>query len=281
MVHWRGQSARCPPAPWTRTTAVRPAGSTWLWLKAIRPVAVSIIGILGSTPVIWPRVSVPGLSGPSHTRSGADGKGQNTDRAAARQQDNGAAMRISGGFFRRAGEFGIVVALLLVSAVSARAATECIAEGPGARGSAVALTPITACSSALRECTREAGKPGVCAVVSARATDKTVTASARVRVTVNAASSGQCNVEVCSQVYRSFRASDCTYQPNSGPRRLCTRTSAPPQQQQRSTVQIIRPRKNVEAPSCNVVACRLAYGTFRESDCTYRSFFGQRRVCRK
>lgn len=30
-----------------------------------------------------------------------------------------------------------------------------------------------------------------------------------------------CNVNACEAAYRSFRASDCTYQPNEGPRRLC------------------------------------------------------------
>jgi hypothetical protein len=33
----------------------------------------------------------------------------------------------------------------------------------------------------------------------------------------------QCNYRVCSRFYRSFRPSDCTYQPYRGPRRLCTR----------------------------------------------------------
>lgn len=33
----------------------------------------------------------------------------------------------------------------------------------------------------------------------------------------------QCNVRACSAAYRSFRASDCTFQPYSGRRRLCTR----------------------------------------------------------
>jgi penicillin-binding protein 1A len=33
----------------------------------------------------------------------------------------------------------------------------------------------------------------------------------------------QCNVNACARAYRSFRASDCSYQPYSGPRRLCTR----------------------------------------------------------
>jgi hypothetical protein len=32
-----------------------------------------------------------------------------------------------------------------------------------------------------------------------------------------------CNVEVCDMAYRSFRASDCTYQPSHGLRRLCTK----------------------------------------------------------
>jgi len=35
--------------------------------------------------------------------------------------------------------------------------------------------------------------------------------------------SAMCNVHVCASYYRSFRASDCTYQPFRGPRQLCTR----------------------------------------------------------
>ena len=30
-----------------------------------------------------------------------------------------------------------------------------------------------------------------------------------------------CNIEACDRAYRSFRASDCTFQPYSGPRKLC------------------------------------------------------------
>ena len=33
----------------------------------------------------------------------------------------------------------------------------------------------------------------------------------------------RCNVNACSAAYRSFRATDCTYQPNDGPRRLCAK----------------------------------------------------------
>lgn len=32
-----------------------------------------------------------------------------------------------------------------------------------------------------------------------------------------------CNISVCEQRYQSFRLSDCTYQPYSGPRRYCTK----------------------------------------------------------
>jgi hypothetical protein len=42
--------------------------------------------------------------------------------------------------------------------------------------------------------------------------------------TVGLANSEQhCNIAVCEQLYQSFRMSDCTYQPYSGPRRYCAR----------------------------------------------------------
>ena len=37
------------------------------------------------------------------------------------------------------------------------------------------------------------------------------------------APAAHCNVEVCAGAYRSFRASDCTWQPNEGPRRICVK----------------------------------------------------------
>jgi len=33
--------------------------------------------------------------------------------------------------------------------------------------------------------------------------------------------SGSCDIEACMRAYRSFRATDCTYQPYEGPRRAC------------------------------------------------------------
>jgi hypothetical protein len=32
-----------------------------------------------------------------------------------------------------------------------------------------------------------------------------------------------CSLNACADAYRSFRASDCTFQPYDGPRRMCTR----------------------------------------------------------
>lgn len=39
------------------------------------------------------------------------------------------------------------------------------------------------------------------------------------------ASGGACAIEACSSAYRSFRASDCTYQPYGGPRKMCDLTA--------------------------------------------------------
>jgi hypothetical protein len=36
-----------------------------------------------------------------------------------------------------------------------------------------------------------------------------------------AVSSNRCDVQACASSYKSFRASDCTYQPLDGPRRVC------------------------------------------------------------
>jgi hypothetical protein len=38
-----------------------------------------------------------------------------------------------------------------------------------------------------------------------------------------AAAAPKCDVTACAAAYRSFRESDCTYMPNAGVRRLCTK----------------------------------------------------------
>jgi hypothetical protein len=53
---------------------------------------------------------------------------------------------------------------------------------------------------------------------SSTATDEGTDASSDLR-----AASVQCDIDACANAYRSFRVSDCTFQPYEGPRRLCTR----------------------------------------------------------
>jgi hypothetical protein len=43
------------------------------------------------------------------------------------------------------------------------------------------------------------------------------------QTTAQSQESSACNVAACTAAYRSFTASDCTYQPTEGPRKLCTR----------------------------------------------------------
>ena len=96
----------------------------------------------------------------------------------------------------------------------------------------------------------------------------------------------KCDVSACTSAYRSFRKSDCTYQPSGGPRRLCTNgvvrsepSGAP------DAAATSNSNANANRPSnarCNVNACAAAYGSFNPSDCTYQPYQplgGPRRLC--
>lgn len=45
------------------------------------------------------------------------------------------------------------------------------------------------------------------------------------RVDVSVGAPNSCAINACSSAYRSFRASDCTYQPYGGPRKVCELTA--------------------------------------------------------
>ncbi len=85
-----------------------------------------------------------------------------------------------------------------------------------------------------------------------------------------------CDVEACSTAYGSFRASDCTFQPYRGPRRICTRGMAP------GSIALNHEAPDDQSPmpigaapsSCNVEACSNAYRSFRAIDCTYQPYGG-------
>jgi penicillin-binding protein 1A len=112
-----------------------------------------------------------------------------------------------------------------------------------------------------------------------------------------------CDYEACSRAYRSFRASDCSYQPYGGPRKLCRRGSASDDwltggfgsesdsddaEQVASADALISGAFDQEdyeeglsqpAIDCDYDACARAYSSFRASDCTYQPYRGRRKLC--
>jgi hypothetical protein len=121
----------------------------------------------------------------------------------------------------------------------------------------------------------------------------------------------KCDIDACGAAYRSFRESDCTYNPSFGPRRLCTKgdpekyarehpeiaapaaapplaPAVPPVAQTAEPGAIIAPEPGTTPataaapPRCNVSACAAAYPrSFRAEDCTFNPSSGPRRVCEK
>lgn len=83
----------------------------------------------------------------------------------------------------------------------------------------------------------------------------------------------QCDVSACASAYHTFRASDCTYQPFDGPRRLCTK-GAPAQAAADA-------RAESAVPRCHIRSCAEAYSSFNPGDCTYQPLDGPRRLCEK
>jgi hypothetical protein len=82
----------------------------------------------------------------------------------------------------------------------------------------------------------------------------------------------QCDIDACSAAYRTFRASDCTYNSSSG-RRLCTKGEA------RSEGANARAESGVA--NCHIRACSEYYSSFNPTDCTYQPLEGPRRRCEK
>jgi 1A family penicillin-binding protein len=117
--------------------------------------------------------------------------------------------------------------------------------------------------------------------LAARATEVTQAPSTQ-------AGNAMCDVQACSGMYHSFRASDCTYQPYSGgPRQMCAvgarqqwtpvaRTSS------QETTGFGGSTASRGAAQCNVEACSHFYSSFNPSDCTYQPFGGgARQLCER
>ncbi len=73
------------------------------------------------------------------------------------------------------------------------------------------------------EPTQPATVPGVASTTGAASSSADETDQPR--GDVSAAAPNSCAIDACSSAYRSFRASDCTYQPYGGPRKACELTA--------------------------------------------------------
>jgi len=121
--------------------------------------------------------------------------------------------------------------------------------------------------------------------------------------------SERCDVIACASAYHSFRESDCTYLPSSGPRRLCTKGTPPeaaaaaakadvattasepttaadkpvePQAADKAPDAAVQaPAKPAVSNRCDIDACSRAYHTFNPADCTFALRIGVRRLCTK
>jgi 1A family penicillin-binding protein len=105
------------------------------------------------------------------------------------------------------------------------------------------------------------------------------------------AGSAMCDVQACSSMYRSFRASDCTYQPYwGGGRQVCGMNGRQWTPMARTSVETTgagvtsvqgAPVQGAAA-QCNIEACSRFYSSFNPSDCTYQPFgSGARQLCER
>jgi BA14K-like protein len=86
----------------------------------------------------------------------------------------------------------------------------------------------------------------------------------------------QCDYRGCASAYRSFRASDCTYQSYGGQRRLCEKGARPTDVRERASQVSTQTR----AQQCNLDVCAQFYRSFDPSDCTYQpNSGGARKTC--
>lgn len=107
------------------------------------------------------------------------------------------------------------------------------------------------------------------------ATENTPVAAEVPRPAPVAADQPRCDMSACAAEYSSFRASDCTYQPYSGPRRICEKGAI--DQASQSSVQT---STSPATPACDKDRCASRYRSFDEATCTYQPYDGgPRRIC--
>jgi membrane peptidoglycan carboxypeptidase len=78
-----------------------------------------------------------------------------------------------------------------------------------------------------------------------------------------------CDRDACAAEYSSFRASDCTYKPLVGRRRLCDKGTRQTSSQKQADAQPV-----AASPSCDVSRCARQYRSFDAASCTYQPYDG-------
>jgi hypothetical protein len=91
----------------------------------------------------------------------------------------------------------------------------------------------------------------------------------------------QCDVDACASAYASFRASDCTWQPYDGPRRLCTKGAVADALPDDAATNARADGSTPTVGRCHYRTCAEHYSSFNPSDCTYQPLDGPRRLCTK
>jgi penicillin-binding protein 1A len=109
------------------------------------------------------------------------------------------------------------------------------------------------------------------------AENKTVAAEAPEPSLPVTGTQSQCDQRACASEYSSFRASDCTYQPFDGPRRLCEKAISEHVTQAQPEAVAVSSRG-----ACDRDLCAQHYRSFDPETCTYQPFEGGPRLkCEK
>jgi hypothetical protein len=130
--------------------------------------------------------------------------------------------------------------------------------------------------------TEKPGKAGEQSNAASTAAVASASASGRI-----AEVNSSCDVRACASAYRSFRASDCTYQSFGGRRRICDKGMEASRGSTRLSELKLQndPASSFDARAeaqCNVSLCARRYSSFRASDCTYQPYGGgERRLCER
>jgi len=130
----------------------------------------------------------------------------------------------------RTKSFAAVSAVLIVALCNVVFGMDWVSE-PGARRAAATGgaidTPIVAAPPAAADRPPMSGSPAAAPDKDATRPNTGAQMNEPAAPAAAAAPQPKCDVTACAEAYRSFRESDCTFQPNFGPRRLCTKGKPP------------------------------------------------------